>query len=183
MVACRKTPAFLVSGSDDASIKIWDFRKFNSNSAIAHFKYHTGPITSVEWHPHEDSVFAAASADNSISVWDLALERDSDFKAEGAAINDNEYPPQLYFIHRGQNNIKEVHFHPQIPSLMLSTAADGFNIFKPSNMELTAQQLQILSQPYKQQSGAAAGSAAAAPNPTATAGTATAATSLSPAKP
>jgi hypothetical protein len=96
----RKTPAFLVSGSDDASLKIWDFRKFTSNSAIAHFKFHTAPITSVEWHPQEDSVFAASSADNSISVWDLALERDNDFKPEGAQINDAEYPPQLYFVHQ-----------------------------------------------------------------------------------
>lgn len=167
----KKTPAFLVSGSDDCSVKIWDFRKFTSNSAIAQFKYHTKPITSVEWHPHEDSVFAASSADDSVSVWDLALERDADFKAEGAALDEKEYPPQLYFVHQGQHNIKEVHFHPQIPAMMLSTAEDGFNIFKPSNMELTGDQLKNLAQPYKATAAApppasaataAAGAAAAA---------------------
>lgn len=64
----------LVSGADDGSFKVWNLNKFTT--PMAHFKWHTDQICSIEWHPHEDTTIAVASADNSISIWDLALESD-----------------------------------------------------------------------------------------------------------
>ena len=32
---------------------------------------------------------------------------------------------------QGQRDVKEAHFHRQVPGLIISTAADGFNFFMP----------------------------------------------------
>ena len=44
-----------------------------------------------------------------------------------------EIPPQLYFVHQGQSDIKEVHWHPQLPGVVGSTALDSFHMMKPAN--------------------------------------------------
>jgi ribosome assembly protein RRB1 len=70
-------------------------------------------------------------------VWDLSVESDeADASLSAAAAEDPslapDFPPQLLFIHQGQSNVKEVHHHPQIPGLILSSAEDSFNVFKPA---------------------------------------------------
>jgi len=137
----------VVSGADDGSFRIWDLRTLEKPAA--HFKWHTQPISSVEWSPDEDSVLAVACAEQ-ISIWDLSLERDTDAQAAVSAQPeqqdddailpenldevDQEVPPQLLFVHQGQTDIKDVHWHPQIPGALLSTAEDGLNVWKPSNI-------------------------------------------------
>jgi len=133
----KKVAYLLASGGDDGSLKVWDLR--NPTSPAALFEWHKKAITSLQWHPHEDSVLVCSSEDDSVTVWDMALEADAEEVAKestGASLSDYTVPPQLLFIHQGQNHIKEVHFHPQVPSLMLSTAYDGIDIFKPANMDV-----------------------------------------------
>jgi ribosome assembly protein RRB1 len=75
---------------------------------------------------------------NTRQVWDLALERDPEeeaaLSAEGNAAAPQDLPAQLLFAHLGQQDPKEIHWHPQIPGMILSTGGGGFNIFKPSNV-------------------------------------------------
>ncbi|XP_072345226.1 glutamate-rich WD repeat-containing protein 1 [Scyliorhinus torazame] len=119
---------FIVSGGDDGVLNIWDLRQFKAGDCVAKFKQHLGSITSVEWHPAESSVFAASGADNQITQWDLAVERDQgdEGQDEGLAA----LAPQLLFIHQGQEDIKELHWHPQCPGVLVSTAHTGFDIFR-----------------------------------------------------
>lgn len=133
----RNVAYLLASGSDDGSFKIWDLRNFKPNSPVAHFRYHTAPITSLEWHPTDESVLAVSGADNQISVWDMSVEEDAETIATETDDPENpklDLPPQLLFIHQGQTDIKELHFHSQCPGVLVSTASDGFNVFKPANI-------------------------------------------------
>ena len=88
---------------------------------MANFQWHTAPITSVEWHPQDESMIVVASADNSVSypsigvwfvlcctsscslvqvtVWDMSLEADPD-AALKVHPKVKELPPQLLFIHQ-----------------------------------------------------------------------------------
>ncbi|XP_077973046.1 glutamate-rich WD repeat-containing protein 1-like [Styela clava] len=140
VISWNKKEPFIVSGGDDAMLKVWDLRQFQKGDPVATFKHHTAAITSVEWHPNESSIFAAAGADNQVTQWDLAVEPDNQVAME-CENNDSEQnnnnneklkdiPPQLLFIHQGQTEIKEIHWHPQIPGLIISTALSGFNVFK-----------------------------------------------------
>jgi len=126
VISWNRNEPFIVSGGDDGVIKVWDLRQIKNNTPVATFKHHTAPITSVEWHPSDNSVFTASGSDHQISIWDLAVERD----VENVDPSLKDIPPQLLFIHMGQTDIKEVHWHKQMPGVIVSTAASGFNVFK-----------------------------------------------------
>lgn len=125
----RKESRFLVSGGDDGILQIWDLRQFSPQGTkpVATFKQHTAPITSVEWHPTEGTVLASAGADDQIAQWDLSVEVDNmeEEDTQLAAL-----PPQLLFVHQGQTDVKELHWHPQCPGTLVSTAHSGFNVFR-----------------------------------------------------
>ena len=119
---------YLLSGGDDGIVKVWDLRKVNkSPEPIASFKYHTKAITSIEWSPHDEGVFAASGEDDQITIWDLGVERDESGEKDDENV---DVPPQLLFVHQGQEQIKEVHWHPEYQGMMMSTAGDGFNVFR-----------------------------------------------------
>lgn len=137
----RKTEYLLVSGGDEGGLNVWDLRNFKSGGGgaatakpapVASFNWHTAPISSVEWHPTEDSVFAASGRDDQVTLWDLSVEQDDDEapSSEQYGANGRQVPSQLLFCHQGASEIKEVHWHSQIPGALISTSADGFHLFK-----------------------------------------------------
>jgi ribosome assembly protein RRB1 len=137
--------SMIASGCDDGSFSIRDLRflEKNEDTLVAHFEYHKKAITSIEWSPHEASTLAVTSEDHQLTIWDLALERDAEEEAEfrakmkEQANAPDDLPPQLLFIHQGQKDLKEMHWHPQISSMIISTAADGFNVLIPTNIDMT----------------------------------------------
>ncbi|KAJ8616359.1 hypothetical protein MRB53_035731 [Persea americana] len=139
----RLASCMIASGSDDGTFSIRDLRLITGDSLVAHFQYHKHPITSIEWSPHEPSTLAVSSSDNQLTIWDLSLERDEEEETEFKAkmkeqVNTpDDLPPQLLFVHQGQKDLKELHWHVQIPGMLISTAADGFNVLMPSNIEST----------------------------------------------
>jgi len=125
----HKRAFLLLSGADDGCFRIWDLRKLGPEMKHQFsFNWHSGAITSVEWNPNDDSELVVSSADNSVTIWDLSLT------TEKTKVDGMEIPSQLLFVHQGQENIKEVHWHKQITGTLISTASDGFNVFKPSNL-------------------------------------------------
>ncbi|GAW07055.1 glutamate-rich WD repeat containing [Lentinula edodes] len=129
----KGTSYLLVSGGDEGSIKVWDLRNVQKKGTstptptpIASFDWHKGPITSLEWHPSDLSTFAASSADGIVSLWDLAVEHDDDEMNE--TLDTKDIPPQMLFNHH-QKDVKEIHWHPQIPGAVVSTGAEGFDVF------------------------------------------------------
>lgn len=142
VMSWNRNEPFIASGGDDGVLQVWDLRQFQTKTPIATFKHHTKPITTVEWHPTDSTVLATGGADDQIALWDLAVEKDAEATiAHGGNTNSNgttsdddadlgDLPPQLLFIHQGQTDIKELHWHPQISGAILSTAHSGINVFK-----------------------------------------------------
>lgn len=73
---------------------------------------------------------AVASADNKLTLWDFSVIVDD--SQQNMELNGLQIPAQLMFLHQGQMNMKELRFHPQYHSLLLSTSEDSFNIFRPN---------------------------------------------------
>lgn len=129
----RGTDYLLVSGGDEGGLNVWDMRTFKTKpTPVAGFQWHQAPVSSVEWHPTEDSIFAASGRDDQVTLWDLSVEQD-DEEAPADALkgpNGQDVPAQLLFCHHGATDIKELHWHPQIPGMLTTTSLDGFNLFK-----------------------------------------------------
>ena len=123
----RQTFHLLATGADDGQWAVWDLRHWKPDSSekpkpVASFNYHSEPITSIEWHPTDDSVVAVSSADNTLTLWDLAVELDDE---EGRDSATADVPPQLLFVHC-IDSAKELHWQTQMPGTLMGTGSSGF---------------------------------------------------------
>ena len=152
-----QTAHLLATGADDGRWAVWDLRQWkplassnkkvqsmkdatnsqNRNGAtaegdqqpkpVASFSFHKQQVTSLEWHPTDDSIVAVAAADNTVTTWDLAVELDDE--EAGTETDTQGWPPQLLFLHYAES-VKECHWHPQIPGLLMATGGEGFGLWK-----------------------------------------------------
>lgn len=124
----RQTPHLLASGDDAGQFAVWDLRAWKAGATqkptpVAAFDFHKEQITSVEWHPSDDSIVAVCAGDNTLTLWDLAVELDDEESQNTAGVQD--VPPQLLFVHY-MDQVKECHWHPQFPGCVLATGGSGF---------------------------------------------------------
>uniref|UniRef100_A0A7S4ALY1 Histone-binding protein RBBP4-like N-terminal domain-containing protein n=1 Tax=Pseudo-nitzschia australis TaxID=44445 RepID=A0A7S4ALY1_9STRA len=132
----------LATGADDGTLCVWDLRHFGGDDSIpkplARFTCHRTPVTSVEWHPTDESMLAM-SDEVGVYIYDLSVEEDiaTQEKEKGQTEMEQlvaDIPPQLLFCHSGSKQFKECHWHPQISSCVMTTAYSGFSTFIPSNL-------------------------------------------------
>lgn len=128
----RQNTHLLASGADDGQWAVWDLRQWKPSAenapssepkAVASFDFHKEQITSIEWHPTDDSIMAVAAGDNTLTLWDLAVELDDEESKDTAGVQG--VPPQLLFVHY-MEMVKECHWHPQIPGCVMGTGGGGF---------------------------------------------------------
>lgn len=134
----RQTFHLLATGADDGRWAVWDLRMWKpsssssssstssaSPSAVASFNFHREPVTSIEWHPTDDSVVAVAAADNTVTLWDLAVELDNEESRPSQSAAAADLPPQLLFVHY-MESVKEIHWQAQMPGTLMATGSGGF---------------------------------------------------------
>ena len=128
----HQTAHLLATGADNGQWAVWDLRQWKpatNNAAaaapkpVASYNFHKEQITSIEWHPTDDSIVAVAAGDNTLTLWDLAVELDDEESKYTADVQD--VPPQLLFVHF-MEMVKECHWHPQIPGCVMATGEGGF---------------------------------------------------------
>lgn len=129
----HQTPHLLASGHDDGTWSVWDLRQWKlpdtaaTSKPVAHFDFHKEQITSLEWHPSDDSIVSVCAGDSTLTLWDLAVELDDEESRYTADVKD--VPPQLLFVHY-MELVKEAHWHPQIAGALMATGGNGFGVFK-----------------------------------------------------
>ena len=128
----HQTAHLLATGADDGQWAVWDLRHWKpstniapnpASKPVASFNFNKEQITSIEWHPTDDSIVAVAAGDNTVTLWDLAVELDDEESKDTAGVQD--VPSQLLFVHY-MEMVKECHWHPQISGCVMATGGGGF---------------------------------------------------------
>ena len=150
----RRANHMLATGADDGTLRIWDLRNFGAGAGaggggagavlepnfVANFAFHRAPGDLGGVGAFRSAMLATASADHTVCVWDLAVERDAEeeaaaMSAEGNAVAPEDLPPQLMFVHQGLRDPGgSCTGTIRSRGMCLTTAADGFNAFKAYNV-------------------------------------------------
>lgn len=80
------------------TIRLFDIRALKK-PALHSFESHTDEVLHLAWSPHSPTVFASASSDRRINLWDL-----SQIGVEQTPDDAEDGPPELLFMHGGHTS-------------------------------------------------------------------------------
>ena len=68
-----KKEGFLLSGSDDNKIRLWDTPNCTSSEcdAMTQFNAHSSVVEDVQFHCHDANIFGSCGDDKMLMLWDL----------------------------------------------------------------------------------------------------------------
>ncbi|CAM6120600.1 unnamed protein product [Calypogeia fissa] len=91
----------LLTGSADASVRLFDHRKLSSSGhgiPVETFRGHTASVLCAQWCPDRASVFGSSAEDGVLNIWDFEkVGKEEDMK-------EIRTPPGLFFRHAGHRD-------------------------------------------------------------------------------
>ncbi|XP_065191784.1 coatomer subunit beta'-like [Sycon ciliatum] len=159
-IAVHPSQPYLLSSSDDSLIKLWDWDKKWQCTQV--FEGHTHFVMQVVFNPKENNIFASASLDCKIKVWQIG-QPVPNFTLEGHTLGincldyfqggDKPYlvsgaDDKLVKIWDYQNktcvqtleghaqNVSTVAFHPELPIIITGSEDDSVRVWNSSTYRL-----------------------------------------------
>jgi ribosome biogenesis protein len=72
-IALTSRSPLILSGHADRTVRLWDPRS-KGQLVVGQFKSHKAWVPSVQWHPTAEHLFASASHDGNVKIWDKRSE-------------------------------------------------------------------------------------------------------------
>ncbi|GAB4819128.1 hypothetical protein N2152v2_006174 [Parachlorella kessleri] len=102
----QQKAGYLLSGSDDAQICVWDVTATTQQNRTLHalhiYQGHGGVVEDVAWHPRHEYLFGSVGDDKKLILWDMRKPHDkavqSDCEAHGAEVNCLAFNPFNEYI-------------------------------------------------------------------------------------
>lgn len=137
-LAVSSCDQFLVTGSQDTKVKLWDTR---ANACVATFREHTGAINALQMSPDAKWV-ASGSSDGSLKIWDRTADKIlANFAFPGQSVTCLQFNPQTLTLANGSTDrtVKfwdlDIHSMKIITKTSMDTAAISHLTFSEQNYE------------------------------------------------
>jgi histone-binding protein RBBP4 len=105
-----KKEGYLISGSDDNKICLWDINVGGATiQPVKFFNEHKNVVGDVCFHKHHENIFASCGDDRKLILWDITQEKPiSNIEAHSQEINSVEFNPHNEFLLLTASNDKTV---------------------------------------------------------------------------